>query len=179
MTSQSLPASVVSEPTAADPGGAGRRHQGSLKKDDAVAAEFGGELQAATGCCHAGDPDANVGVPGIGALHDGYLVLRHTHQLGHLTWVRPSRVRSSEGLTQLTDFVPCNAYALYLAISDESYETLVLATGCTYYLPGARPDNTTKLTIVDCHSTLTRTRDAGSYSLLTVDDCQYQCRLVK
>ena len=74
---------------------------------------------------------------------------------------------------QRMDFVPCNAYALYLAISKESYgETLVLAPICTYYPPDALPDITTKLTIVDCHSTLTRTWDAGSYSLLTVGDCQ-------
>jgi predicted outer membrane repeat protein len=68
-----------------------------------------------------------------------------------------------------TDFVPCNPHALYLAISHQSYgETLDLAPGCTYYLPGRLPNIKTNLTIEGYHSTLTRTRDAGSFSLLTV-----------
>jgi predicted outer membrane repeat protein len=76
--------------------------------------------------------------------------------------------------TPSTDFVPCNPYALHRAISDQSYgETLVLAPGCTYYLPDALPDITTTLTIVGYHSTLTRTRDAGSFSLLTVGGCTH------
>src|SRR5580658_2948675 len=70
---------------------------------------------------------------------------------------------------QDTYFVPCNPHALYLAISHQSYgETLDLAPGCTYYLPGRLPDIKTNLTIVGYHSTVTRTRDAGSFSLLTV-----------
>jgi hypothetical protein len=69
--------------------------------------------------------------------------------------------------------VPCNAYALHLAISNDSYgETLVLAPGCTYYLPDALPDLTTKLTIMGYHSTLTKTWDAWSFSLLTVGGCR-------
>ena len=76
--------------------------------------------------------------------------------------------------TPSTDFVPCNPYALHRAISDQSYgETLVLAPGCTYYLPDALPDITTTLTIVGYHSTLTRTWDAGSFSLLTVGGCTH------
>ena len=65
--------------------------------------------------------------------------------------------------------MPCNPYALYLAISHQQYgETLDLAPGCTYYLPDALPNIKTELTIVGYHSTLTRTWDAGSFSLLTV-----------
>ncbi len=38
-----------------------------------------------------------------------------------------------------TDFVPCNPYALHRAINNQSFgETLVLAPGCTYYLPDAQ-----------------------------------------
>jgi predicted outer membrane repeat protein len=72
-----------------------------------------------------------------------------------------------------TQFVPCNPYALYLAISHQHYgETLDLAPGCTYYLPDALPSIKTKLTIVGYHATLTRTWNAGSFSLLTVGgDC--------
>ena len=76
--------------------------------------------------------------------------------------------------TPSTDFVPCNPYALHRAISSQSYgETLVLAPGCTDYLLDALPDITTTLTIVGYHSTLTRTRDAGSFSLLTVGGCTH------
>jgi hypothetical protein len=75
---------------------------------------------------------------------------------------------------QDTYFVPCNPHALYLAISHQSYgETLDLAPGCTYYLPGRLPDIKTNLTIVGYHSTVTRTRDAGSFSLLTVGGCTH------
>jgi len=73
-----------------------------------------------------------------------------------------------------TDFVPCNAYALHRAINNERYgETLILAPGCTYYLPAALPEITTKLTIAGYHSTLTRTWDARSFSLLTVGGCRH------
>jgi predicted outer membrane repeat protein len=74
---------------------------------------------------------------------------------------------------QNTYFVPCNPYALHQAIGHARYgETLDLAPGCTYYLPGALPDVKTNLTIVGYHSTLTRTWDARSFSLLTVGgDC--------
>ena len=73
-----------------------------------------------------------------------------------------------------TDFVPCNPYALHQAISHQSYgETLVLAPGCTYYLPDALPEITTTLTIAGYHSTLTRTWDARSFSLLTVGGCRH------
>src|SRR5580658_8731583 len=42
---------------------------------------------------------------------------------------------------QNTYFVPCNPYALHQAIGHARYgETLDLAPGCTYYLPGALPD---------------------------------------
>jgi predicted outer membrane repeat protein len=73
--------------------------------------------------------------------------------------------------TQDTTFVPCNAYALWEAINygnSHSGETLDLAPGCTYYLPHALPEVQTDLTIMGYHSTLTRTRDAGSFSLLKV-----------
>jgi predicted outer membrane repeat protein len=72
-----------------------------------------------------------------------------------------------------TYFVPCNPHALYLAIAHARYgETLDLAPGCTYYLPGRLPEIRTNLTIVGYHSTLTRTRNARPFSLLTVDgDC--------
>jgi predicted outer membrane repeat protein len=74
---------------------------------------------------------------------------------------------------QDTTFVPCNPYALHEAIADASYgETLVLAPGCTYRLADALPDIMTKLTIVGHESTLTRTWDAGDFSLLTVGDCE-------
>jgi predicted outer membrane repeat protein len=64
--------------------------------------------------------------------------------------------------------VPCNAYALFLAITQaHNGETLYLAPGCTYYLPDALPAIRADLTIVGYHSTLTRTRNAGSFSLLT------------
>lgn len=70
---------------------------------------------------------------------------------------------------QNTDFVPCNADALYEAIGQAHYgETLNLAPGCTYYLPAGLPFIRTNLTIKGYYSTLTRTRDAGSFSLLTV-----------
>jgi predicted outer membrane repeat protein len=74
---------------------------------------------------------------------------------------------------QNTYFVPCNPHALSLAIGHARYgETLVLAPGCTYYLPGALPNIKTELTIAGYHSTLTRTWDARSFSLLTVGgDC--------
>jgi hypothetical protein len=66
-------------------------------------------------------------------------------------------------------FVPCNAYALHTAIDDASSgDTLDLAPGCTYYLPEALPEIMHELTIVGYHSTLTRTRDAGGFSLLKV-----------
>jgi predicted outer membrane repeat protein len=72
-----------------------------------------------------------------------------------------------------TEFVPCNAYALHHAIEYAGYgETLNLAPGCTYRLPEELPDITTKLTIVGHHSTLTRTRHAGDFSLLTVGNCE-------
>ena len=80
-----------------------------------------------------------------------------------------------------TDAVSCNAEALYLAIAHQSYgETLNLAPGCTYSLPARLPNIRTHLTIVGDHSTLTRTRDAGSFSLLTVagggcDGDDYYC----
>jgi predicted outer membrane repeat protein len=70
-----------------------------------------------------------------------------------------------------TDLVACSADALYTAIVHQSYgETLDLAPGCTYSLPARLPNIRTHLTIVGDHSTLTRTRDAGSFSLLTVGD---------
>jgi predicted outer membrane repeat protein len=66
-------------------------------------------------------------------------------------------------------FVPCNAWALHTAINDASSgDTLDLAPGCTYYLPHALPDIMTDLTIVGYHSTLTRARWAGDFSLLKV-----------
>jgi predicted outer membrane repeat protein len=66
-----------------------------------------------------------------------------------------------------TDFVPCNPYALHTAIADASSgETLDLAPGCTYYLPGALPKITIDLTIVGYHSTLTRGQGAPGFSLL-------------
>jgi predicted outer membrane repeat protein len=68
-----------------------------------------------------------------------------------------------------TYFVPCSPYALDFAIGHAHYgETLDLAPGCTYYLPEALPTIKTTLTIVGNQSTLTRTRDAESFSLLTV-----------
>jgi hypothetical protein len=70
-----------------------------------------------------------------------------------------------------TEFVPCNAYALYHAIKHAHHgEILNLAPGCTYSLPDALPDIMTKLTIVGHQSTLTRARDAGDFSLLKVGD---------
>jgi predicted outer membrane repeat protein len=80
-----------------------------------------------------------------------------------------------------TDLVACSADALYTAIVHQSYgETLDLAPGCTYSLPARLPNIRTHLTIVGDHSTLTRTRDAGSFSLLTVagggcDGDDYYC----
>jgi hypothetical protein len=66
-----------------------------------------------------------------------------------------------------TDFVPCNPYALHTAIAGASSgETLDLAPGCTYYLPGALPKITIDLTIVGYHSTLTRAQGAPGFSLL-------------
>jgi predicted outer membrane repeat protein len=68
-----------------------------------------------------------------------------------------------------TYFVPCNAGALYAAIYNAHHgETLDLAPGCTYYVPGPLREIKTELTIVGYHSTLTRTWDAGSFSLLKV-----------
>jgi predicted outer membrane repeat protein len=68
-----------------------------------------------------------------------------------------------------TYLVPCNPYALNLAIGHAHYgETLDLAPGCTYYLPEALHTIKTNLTIVGNQSTLTRTRNAGSFSLLRV-----------
>jgi predicted outer membrane repeat protein len=65
--------------------------------------------------------------------------------------------------------VPCNAWALHAALDNPSDgETLDLAPGCTYYLSTSLPDIMTDLTIVGYHSTLTRTRDAGGFSLLKV-----------
>jgi predicted outer membrane repeat protein len=71
-----------------------------------------------------------------------------------------------------TYLVPCNAYALNLAIGHAHYgETLDLAPGCTYDLPYALPIIKTHLTIVGNQTTLTRTWDAGSFSLLSVGEC--------
>ena len=65
--------------------------------------------------------------------------------------------------------MPCRAYVLYLAISNASNgKTLNLAPGCTSDLPDALPCITGSLTIVGYHSTLTRTWNAGSFSLLLV-----------
>jgi predicted outer membrane repeat protein len=70
-----------------------------------------------------------------------------------------------------TEWVRCNAYALHRAIKDASFgDTLNLARGCTYHLPAALPGIMTTLTIVGHNSTLTRTRRAGDFSLLRVDD---------
>jgi predicted outer membrane repeat protein len=71
-------------------------------------------------------------------------------------------------------FVPCNAYALNEAIYHANFhngETLDLAPGCTYDLPHALPIIKTHLTIVGYQTTLTRTWDAGSFSLLSVGKC--------
>jgi predicted outer membrane repeat protein len=66
--------------------------------------------------------------------------------------------------------LPCDAAALSSAIGNASSgQTLNLAPGCTYHLPDALPAVTTTLTISGHNSTLTRTREAGSFSLLTVD----------
>ena len=66
-------------------------------------------------------------------------------------------------------FVPCSAGALHAAIEKaDPGATLDLAPGCTYYLPDALPEIMHELTIVGYHSTLTRARDAGGFSLLEV-----------
>jgi predicted outer membrane repeat protein len=66
--------------------------------------------------------------------------------------------------------VPCRASALSSAIGNaRPGATLNLAPGCRYELPGALPAVATALTIVGHHSTLTRARKAGSFSLLTVN----------
>ena len=73
------------------------------------------------------------------------------------------------GGSQNTTFVPCNAWALHAALDNPSDgETLDLAPGCTYYLPESLPQIMTEITIVGYHSTLTRARDAGGFSLLKV-----------
>ena len=70
---------------------------------------------------------------------------------------------------QNTSSVPCNPQALNAAIGTAHQgETLDLAPGCTYRLAGAVPHIKTNLTIVGHHSTLTRTRNAPGFSLLTV-----------
>jgi predicted outer membrane repeat protein len=70
---------------------------------------------------------------------------------------------------QNTSSVPCDPQALNAAIGTAHQgETLDLAPGCTYALAGALPHIKTNLTIVGHHSTLTRTRNATGFSLLTV-----------
>jgi predicted outer membrane repeat protein len=65
--------------------------------------------------------------------------------------------------------VPCSPVALHAALADPGPgETLDLAPGCTYSLPGSLPEITTDLTIVGYQSTLTRAPHAGGFSLLTV-----------
>jgi predicted outer membrane repeat protein len=75
---------------------------------------------------------------------------------------------------QNTTFVPCNPWALHAAIDDASSgDTLDLAPGCTYYLPGALPLITTNLTIVGHRTLLRRAHGAGSFSLLRVANSSY------
>jgi predicted outer membrane repeat protein len=71
-----------------------------------------------------------------------------------------------------TYFVPCSGYALYEAVNNaDNGDTLVLAPGCTYYLRDGLGTMRT-ITIVGHSSTITRARGAGSFTLLTVEDCE-------
>jgi predicted outer membrane repeat protein len=66
--------------------------------------------------------------------------------------------------------VPCNTNALFYALANvDSGGTLILAGGCTYYLPGSLVDGTDNLTIVGNGATLEGGGPNSDFAILGVD----------